>query len=319
MMRAVVRRDYGDTSVLRVEEVDDPALEPGRVIIDVAAAGVNMAEWHMMSGEPTVMRLSTGLRRPKQPLLGQDVAGVVAAVGPGVTRVAVGDAVFGAARGSWATRASAREDLLQPLPAGVSFEQAAAVPMSGYTALQALRAVGDVAGKRIAITGAGGGVGSYAVQLASSRGAYVTAVCSASKAEFVRDLGADDVIDYAVADPTDGARHFDAVLDFAGSLPIDRWKPVISAGGTLVLGGGEGGGRLLGPLSRSLGALFTRRIKVVTLMASSNGDDLEELAAGLTAGTLRSTHSHTYAFTDAARAVDALRAASHPGKIVLTP
>lgn len=318
-MRAVVRRDYGDTSVLHVEDVDEPALEPGRVIVDVAAAGVNMAEWHMMAGEPTVMRLSTGLRRPKQPLLGQDVAGVVSAVGPGVTRVAVGDAVFGAARGSWATRASVREDLLQPLPAGVSFEQAAAVPMSGYTALQALRAVGDIAGKRVAITGAGGGVGSYAVQLASSRGAHVTAVCSARKAEFVRGLGADDVIDYAVTDPTVGARHFDAVLDFAGSLPIGRWKRVITPGGTLVLGGGEGGSRFLGPLSRSAAALFTRNIKVVTLMASSDGDDLAELAAGLAAGTLRSTHSRSYAFTDAARAVDALRAATHPGKIVLTP
>lgn len=318
-MRAVVRHEYGDTSVLRVEDVDEPAVEPGRVIVDVSAAGVNMAEWHMMSGEPTVMRLVTGLRRPKKAMLGEDVAGVVAAIGPGVTAFAVGDAVFGSARGSWATRASAREDLLRPLPPGVSFEQAAAVPMSGYTALQALRAAGDVEGRRIAITGAGGGVGSYAVQVAASRGAHVTAVCSGAKAEFVRDLGADDVIDYTKTDPTGGSRPFDAVLDFAGSLPINGWRRAIAPGGTLVLGGGENGGRLLGPLSRSARAPFARRIKVTTLMAGSNGDDLAELAAGLAVGTLRSTLAHTYAFADAARAVDALRSATHPGKIVLTP
>ena len=318
-MRAVVRRDYGDTSLLRVEDVEEPAPEPGRVIVDVAAAGVNMAEWHMMSGEPIVMRLSTGLRRPKQAVLGQDVAGIVVAVGPGVVGFGLGDAVFGSARASWAARASLRADLLQLVPPGVSFEQAAAVPMSGYTALQALRAAGDIEGRRIAITGAGGGVGSYAVQLASSSGAHVTAVCSGGKAEFVRGLGADDVIDYTKADPTDGPQRFDAVLDFAGSLPIASWKRVISVGGTLVLGGGEEGGRFLGPLSRSIRALFTRQIKVITLMAAANGDDLAELAERLAAGTLRSTQSHTYAFTDAARAVDALRTAVHPGKIVLTP
>ncbi|HTL41715.1 MAG TPA: NAD(P)-dependent alcohol dehydrogenase [Pseudolysinimonas sp.] len=318
-MKAVVRRRYGDTSVLQLEDVDEPAVEPGWLIVDVAAAGVNMAEWHMMSGEPVVMRLATGLRAPKRPLLGQDVAGVVAATGPGVTRFAVGDAVFGSARGSWATRATAHEDLLQPLPKGVSFEQAAAVPMSGYTALQALRAAGDVAGKRIAITGAAGGVGSYAVQLASSRGAHVTAVCSGSKAGFVRDLGADDVIDYTNEDPTAAQRSFDAVLDFAGSLPLSRWKRAIRHGGTLVLGGGEEGGTILGPLSRSIRAPFTRGITVVTLMASANGDDLAELAAGLGSGTLRSTHTRSYGFSDAAQAVDALRAAAHPGKIVMTP
>ncbi len=318
-MRAVVRREYGGASVLRVEDVEEPAVETGRIIVDVAAAGVNMAEWHLLSGEPALVRLSMGLRRPKQPVLGQDVAGVVAAIGPGVTRFAVGDPVFGSARGSWATRASVREDLLQPLPQGVSFEQAAAVPMSGYTALQALRAAGDLTGKHIAITGAGGGVGSYAIQLASARGAHVTAVCSGSKGAFVRALGAQDVLDYTKVDPTDGSRRFDTVLDFAGSLPLAHWKRAIRTGGTLVLGGGEGGGKVLGPLSRSIRALFVRGIRIVTLMASARGDDLAEIAAGLASGSLRSTHSQTYAFVDAAQAVEALRAATHPGKIVLTP
>ena len=321
-MRAVVRREYGDTSVLHVEDVPEPALEPGHVIIDVAAAGVNMAEWHLMAGRPSVARLALGIRRPKRPVLGQDVAGVVSAVGEGVTRFAVGDAVFGSAKGSWAERAAANADLLQPLPPATSFEQAAAVPMSGYTALQALRAAGDVEGRSVAITGAGGGVGSYAVQLAAARGAHVTAVCSAAKAEFVRDLGAHEVVDYATTDPTDPGRtprRFDAVLDFAGGLPLTRWRRVITPGGRLVLGGAETGGPVLGPLSRSLQAPFTRGLKATTLVATTNGDDIAALADALGGGTLRSTRSATYAFAEAARAVDALCAATHPGKIVLVP
>lgn len=173
--------------------------------------------------------------------------------------------------------------------------------------------------KRVAITGAGGGVGSYAIQLASSRGAHVIAVCRASKAGFVRELGADKVIDYTKSDPTDGSRRFDAVLDFAGSLPIVNWRRAITAGGALVLGGGEEGGRVLGPLSRSVRAPFARGFTAVTLMASAHGDDIAELAAALASGELRSTHARTYAFADAGQAVGALRAAVHPGKIVLTP
>lgn len=318
-MRAVVRTEYGDTSVLRVEEVDEPPLEDSRVTVRVVAAGVNMAEWHLMTGEPLLMRLSTGLRRPKQAVLGQDVAGVVTAVGADVTRFAVGDQVFGSGRGTWATHASAREDLLQELPSGVTFEQAAAVPMSGYTALQALRACGALDHKRVAVTGAGGGVGSYAVQLAVARGARVTAVCSATKDAFVRELGAHEVVDYTTSDPTLGAQRFDAVLDFAGGRPLSAWKRAITPGGVLVLGGAENGGRLLGPLARSLRAPFTRGLKVVTLMASSTPDDLAELADSLASGALRSTHSETYTFDQAPTAVGALRGAIHPGKIVLVP
>lgn len=318
-MRAVVRHEYGDTSVLRVEEIDEPEAEPGTVVVEVAAAGVNMAEWHMMSGEPTMMRLVTGLRRPKRPGLGQDVAGTVVGVGPGVESFAVGDHVFGSARASWANFASASADLLQPVPPGVSLAQAAAVPMSGYTALQALRTLGTLAGKTIAITGAGGGVGSYAVQLAAKRGAHVTAICSASKATFVRDLGAHDVVNYATTDPTSISGCFDAVLDFAGGLPLSHWRRVITPGGTLVLGGSEGGGRVLGPMGRSLRAPLTRGLKAVTLMASTRGEDIAELAFALASGELRSTVSQTYTFDQAAEAVDALRGAVHAGKIVLTP
>lgn len=318
-MRAVTRRQYGETDVLRVEQIDEPELTEGRVLVRVKAAGVNMAEWHLMTGMPTIARLAFGLRRPKDPLLGQDVAGVVERVGPGVTNVAVGDEVFGSGVGTWAEFARVRADLLHAKPANVSFEEAAAVPMAGYTALQALRQVGDLERTHIAVTGAGGGVGSFAVQLASARGARVTAVCSARKEEFVRRLGAHDVIDYTTTDPTAGERRFDAVLDFAGGLPLSRWRRVIKPGGILVLGGAENGGDVLGPLSRSIGGMFTRGLKVVTLMAATKGDDLAELATLLTSGELRSPVARTYPLEEAARAVDDLRAATHPGKLVLVP
>lgn len=318
-MRAVVRREYGETGVLRVDEVDEPELAEGRVLLRVAAAGVNMADWHLMTGMPSIARLAFGLRRPKDPQLGEDVAGVVERVGPGVTRFAVGDEVFGSASGSWAEVARAREELLQPKPANLSSEEAAAVPMAGYTALQALRLVGDLERRHVVVTGAGGGVGSFAVQLASARGARVTAVCSARKAEFVRRLGAHDVIDYRETDPTAGGRRFDAVLDFAGGLPVRRWKRAITPGGLLVLGGAENGGDVLGPLGRSVQALFVRGIRVVTFLAKASGDDLAELARSLESGELRSTLARSYPFEEAGRAVDDLRAATHPGKLVLVP
>lgn len=318
-MRAVVRREYGETGVLRVDELDEPELAEGRVLVRVKAAGVNMAEWHLMTGLPSIARLAFGLARPRNPQLGEDVSGVVERVGPGVTRVAVGDEVFGSAAGSWAEFARAREDLLRPKPANLTFEEAAAIPMAGYTALQAVRRVGSLERRQVAVTGAGGGVGSYAVQLLSARGARVTAVCSAAKAEFVRRLGAHDVVDYATTDPTDGGRRFDAVLDFAGGLPVRRWKRAIKPGGLLLLGGSEQGGTVLGPLGRSVQSLFVRGIRVVTFLATASGDDLAELAASLESGELRSTLSQVYPFAEAGRAVDALRAATHPGKIVLVP
>lgn len=318
-MRAITRHQYGESDVLRVEDVEKPAPAEGQVLVRVTAAGVNMAEWHLMTGKPTLARLVLGLRRPKNPQLGEDLAGVVAAVGPGVTRFAVGDDVFGSGRGTWAEFALAKEELLQPLPVGIRFEEAAAAPMAGYTALQALRLVGDLERKHVAVTGAGGGVGSMLVQLASARGARVTAVCSARKAELVRRLGAHDVVDYATTDPTAGERRFDHVLDFAGGLPLKRWRRVVKPGGILVLGGAENGGDVLGPLSRSVGGLFARGLKVVTLVAVTQGDDVAELATLLATGELRSPLARTYRLEDAAQAVDDLRAGTHPGKLALLP
>lgn len=318
-MRAVVRREYGESQVLRLEQAPDPEPADGQVLVRVKAAGVNMAEWHLMSGKPTIARLAFGMPRPRDPRLGADVAGVVEGVGPGVTRFAVGDEVFGSALGSWAELVVAKEDRLRPKPANLSFEEAAAVPMAGYTALQAVRLVGDLERTHVAVTGAGGGVGSYAVQLLSAGGARVTAVCSARKAEFVRRLGAHDVVDYGTTDPSAGPPRFDAVLDFAGGLPVRRWKRALKPGGLLVLGGAENGGDVLGPLGRSLSALLVRGIRVVTLVAREAGADLDALGEVLASGELRSTRARTYRLEEAAQAVEDLRAAAHPGKLVLVP
>ena len=319
-MRAVQRRAYGETDVLEVREVDAPEPEEGQVLVRVKAAGVNMAEWHLMTGRPALVKLALGLRKPRDPSLGEDLAGVVEALGPGVTDLAVGDEVFGSGHGTFAELAVAKRERLQPKPANVSFEEAAAVPMAGYTALQALAAAGDITGTQVAVTGAGGGVGSMLVQLARARGAHVTAVCSARKAEFVLRLGATEAIDYATTDVTAGERRFTAVFDFAGGLPVRSWRRVIRPGGVLVIGGSEVGGAVLGPLGRSLGAVFVRGgLRVVTLMASSKPESLEELGRLLTAGELRSPLTRTYPLADAAQAIDDLRAATHPGKLALVP
>ena len=318
-MRAVLRRAYGGTDVLNVEEVDPPTPGEGEVLVRVAAAGVNMAEWHLMAGSPTLVKLALGLRAPKNPSLGEDLAGTVEAVGPGVTRFVVGDEVFGSGRGTFAEFAVAAEERLQPKPANLSFEEAGAMPMAGYTALQALAAGGDIVGKQIAVTGAGGGVGSMLVQLARARGAHVTAVCSAAKAEFVLRLGATEVIDYTTTDVTAGQRRFMAVFDFAGGLPLRRWKRVIHPGGTLVLGGSEVGGAVLGPLGRSLRSLFVRGIRIVTLFAGSKPESLAELRTALESGEVRSPLTRSYPLAETGRAIDDLRAARHPGKLVVVP
>ncbi|WP_395640823.1 NAD(P)-dependent alcohol dehydrogenase [Pseudolysinimonas sp.] len=318
-MRAVRRRAYGETDVLTIEDVDIPTPAADQVLVRVKAAGVNMAEWHLMTGRPSLVKVALGFPRPRNASLGADLAGVVEAVGPGATRFAVGDEVFGAGDGTFAEYAVATQERLQPKPATVSFEEAAAMPMAGYTALQALAVAGDLAGKQVAVTGAGGGVGSMLVQLAKARGAHVTAICSARKAEFVLRLGATEAIDYATTDVTAGQRRFTAVFDFAGGRPLRSWRRVIHPGGVLVLGGDEGGGAVLGPLGRSFRSLFVRGIRIVTLLASTTPESLDELRGSLESGELRSPLTRSYPLDDVAQAIDDLRAAKHPGKLVLVP
>lgn len=318
-MRAVLRREYGETNVLTVEDVDAPTPAEGQVLVRVKAAGVNMAEWHLMTGRPSLVKMALGFPKPRDPSLGADLAGIVEAVGLGVTRFAVGDEVFGTGEGTFAELAVAKVERLVRKPANVSFEEAGAVTMAGYTALQALAAAGDIVGKQVAVTGAGGGVGSMLVQLAKARGAHVTAICSARKAEFVLRLGATEAIDYATTDVTMGERRFTAVFDFAGGRPLRSWRRVMHPGGTLVLGGDENGGAVLGPLGRSFRSLFVRGIRIVTLMASTKAESLDELRRSLEGGELRSPLTRTYPLADVAQAIDDLRAATHPGKLVVVP
>jgi NADPH:quinone reductase-like Zn-dependent oxidoreductase len=318
-VRAIVQDAYGDSEVLRVDDLPIPEPGEGEVRVAVRAAGVNMADWHLMTGRPLLVHAFAGMRAPKRRVRGQDVAGVIDAVGSGVTSFVVGDEVFGEANGSFAEFVVTGIEQLVFKPANVSFEQAAAIPMGGYTALQALQTAEDVAGVRVVVTGAGGGVGSALVQLAHARGAQVTAVCSAGKADFARSLGADEVVDYASADVTVGEPRFDVVFDFAGGRRVSDWRRVIVPGGALVLGGDENGGAILGPLGRSLTGLIPRGIRVITLMANAKPDDLSELARLVADGTLKATVARSYRLEDTATAIDDLRAARYPGKLVVVP
>jgi NADPH:quinone reductase-like Zn-dependent oxidoreductase len=324
-MRAVVHDRYGDTDVLRVASRPIPEPGPGRVLVRVGAAGLNMADWHFMTGKPYVARLALGLRGPRSHTRGEDVAGTVAAIGEDVERFAVGDRVFGSAPGSFAEYVVAREDRLAPIPVGLDDTTAAASPMAGFTALQALRVASldeDAHGVRVLVTGAGGGVGGFVVQLARARGAHVTAVCSAAKAGAARTFGAHDVVDYATTDVTTGPQRWDVVIDFAGDRPVSAWRRVLVPGGHLVLGGGEGGGPLVGSVGRALpGALatLTRSIRVTTLAATTNLPDLERIAALLADGVLRPLVAHRYGLDEVPRAIDDLRAATYPGKLVVEP
>lgn len=320
-MRAIVQHGYGGSEVLRMASIPIP--EPGRdrVRIRVQAAGVAMGDWHMRAGEPLAMRVISP-RGPRSTPIGFDVAGIVDAVGPGVEAFSVGDRVMGEARGSFAEFALARIDRIVRIPEGVAPEDAAAAPVSGTTALHALAKVGDIAGRRVLVSGAGGGVGSFAVQLATLAGARVTGVCSARKAEFVRRLGADRTIDYAVDDPSLGPDRYKAILDFAGNRPVGDWRRVLEPDGLIVLGGGEGGGRLLGMAGRALGAAFDgigRRRTTVGLVGETTVPELAVLASRLADGSLRSPVTRVAPLADAGAVIDDLAAGRVTGKAVLTP
>lgn len=321
MMRAIVQDKYGPASVLSLAEVERPTLKAGEVLIRVKAAGVNMADWHLMTGEPTVSRLALGFGGPRQRTRGIDVAGVVEEVGAGVTEFAVGDEVFGSADGSFADFAVSKPKRLWRKPANVSFEQAGAASMAGYTALQALRAAGiagssDV-GRTVLVIGAAGGVGSFAVQLAKRFGAHVTGVCSTRKVELVRSLGADEVVDYT-RDAVTG--QFDVVLDIAGGRSVSEGRALLTDKGALVIVGGEGGGRVFGLAGRSLAAplrsTFTSQ-KLSGLFAIENRGDLELLAGLLSSGAIRAAIDRTYPLEGVPDALRHLGDGGAAGKVVI--
>lgn len=319
-MKAVIRTEYGHPDVLRVATIERPVPRPHEVLVRVQAAGLDYGQWHLMAGQPYAMRLATGLARPRQPVLGLDVSGVVEAVGSAVTRFQIGDAVFGVSSGSFAEFTSAREDQLCLKPDRLSFEQAAAVAISGVTALIGLRDVAQVrAGQAVCVIGAGGGVGSWAVQLARQYGAQVTGVCSASKTAFVRSLGAHAVIDHTQAAlPADG--RYDVILDLAGNRPLRVLRRALAPRGTLVLGGGEGGDRWFGGLGRSLRATLwsmVLRQRLAMLMGFVRPEPLRALADILGQSMLTPAVDRSYPLDDAADAMRALVTGRVRGKLVL--
>jgi NADPH:quinone reductase-like Zn-dependent oxidoreductase len=323
-MKAVVQDTYGPPAVLELREIDKPVVRDDDLLVRVRAAGVDPGVWHLMTGLPYLVRvMGYGLRTPKVGIRGRDVAGRVEAVGTNVTRFHPGDEVFGTCDGSFAEYVCARPDKLAPKPANLSFEQAAAVPISALTALQALRDTGKVqSGQRVLVIGAAGGVGSFAVQLAKAFGAEVTGVCSTTKVDLVRSIGADLVIDYTREDFTDGARHWDLIVDTAGRRSLSQLRRALTRRGTLVIVGGEGGGRWLGGFDRQIlrapaVSAFSRQ-RLRPLVSKERSEDLLVLKDLIEAGKITPVIDRTYPLSEAPEAIRYLEEGHAQGKIVIT-
>jgi NADPH:quinone reductase-like Zn-dependent oxidoreductase len=322
-MKAIVQDSYGSTDVLRLRDIDIPATADDEVLVRVRAAGVDRGVWHVMTGLPYPIRLAGyGLRTPKTPVPGMDLAGVVEAVGKDVTRFRPGDEVFGIGKGTFAEYARAPEAKLAPKPANLTFEQAAAVAVSGLTALQGLRDHGKVRpGQRVLIIGASGGVGSYAVQLAKAFGAEVTGVCSTTKVDLVRSLGADHVIDYTRTDFAAGEPGYDVILDIGGNSSLSRLRRALAPKGTLVIAGGETGGRWLGGYDRQLRAMLLSRFvsqELRTFVAKENHEDMIVLKELIEAGKITPAIDRTYPLADAPKAIRYVEEGHARGKAVIT-
>jgi NADPH:quinone reductase-like Zn-dependent oxidoreductase len=322
-MKAIVQDRYGSADVLEFKDIEEPVVGDDDVLIRVHAAGCGPDVWHLMTGMPYMARLAIGLRTPKLPVLGWDVAGTVEAVGSNVTGIQPGDEVMGTTKGSFAELAIAKADDLVPKPAGLSFEEAGALPISGITALRAIRDEGHVQpGQTVLVIGAAGGVGSLAVQIAKAYDAKVTAVSSTSKEDLVRSFGADDVIDYTREDFTDGSRRWDVIIDTAGRRPLSQLRRALAPKGTLVIVGGDGGGRWTGGFFRGM-----LRAPVVSLFVGQRlrglatkvkREDLITLTELVEAGTLRPVIDRTYPLIEVPDAIRYLEEGHSRGKIVIT-
>ncbi|MDN5767614.1 MAG: NAD(P)-dependent alcohol dehydrogenase [Humibacillus sp.] len=322
-MAAVVQHGYGSADVLRLAQVGRPEIGPREVLVQVHAAGLDRGTWHLMQGTPRLVRLVIGLRLPKQPVIGRDVAGTVVEVGSKVTTWVVGDEVFGVAPGSVAEYAVAAETKLARRPPNLSWEQAAIVPISGGTALQAVVDIGGVsAGQQVLVTGASGGVGSFAVQLATSAGAVVTGVASATKLDLVRRLGAERALDYATDDFVDGGAQYDLIIDIAGLPDLARLRGALTPTGTLVLVGGEGGGDWTGgtigrQLRARLASIFSRQ-RLTGVIAKERGSDFDRLAELLESGQVVPSLDRAYPLAEASEAMRRLEAGTVRGKVAIT-
>jgi NADPH:quinone reductase-like Zn-dependent oxidoreductase len=322
-MKAIVRDAYGTADGLELRDIELPGIGAGEVLVRVHAAGVDRGVWHVMTGLPYPIRLAGyGLRAPRNPVLGADLAGVVEAVGDDVTRFEPGDEVFGIGNGSYAEYVRAAESKLAPKPTNLTFEQAAAIAISGLTALQGLRDHGKVEpGQKVLIGGASGGVGTYAVQLAKAFGADVTAVCSTAKVDMVRSLGADHVIDYSRDDFADGEQRYDVILDIGGNPSLARLRRALAPNGTLVIAGGETSGRWLGGSDRQVRALMVSPFvaqKLGTFVSRENRDDMIVLKELIEAGKIMPVIDRTYPLIEAPQAIRYVQQGRARGKVVVT-
>ncbi len=322
-MKAIVQDAYGSADVLELRDIDKPAVGHDGVLLRVRAAGVNPGVWHAMTGRPYLMRImGFGLRRPKVRVRGTDVAGRVEAVGKDVASLQPGDEVFGDCNGSFAEYACAREDKLVGKPASLTFEQAAAVPDSGVTALQALRDVGGIKpGQKVLIIGAAGGIGTFAVQIAKAFGAEVTGVCSTTKTDLVRSIGADHTVDYTREDFASGRQHYDVILDTAGNRSLSHLRRGLTPQGTLVIIGGEGGGQWFG-MDRQLRAFVLSPFvsqKVRSLFSlERTKKDLQFLKELVEAGKVTPVIDRTYRLSEVPAAIRYWEAGHARGKVVVT-
>ncbi len=321
-MKAIVQDRYGSADVLSLAEVPQPTIGDRDVLIRVHAAGLDPSVLHIMTGLPHLVRLAFGLRRPKLRVRGFDVAGRIEAVGRLVTEFHPGDEVFGFCKGAFAEFASARADRILLKPANLTFEQAATVPVSSLTALQGLRDKASLqAGQRVLIIGAAGGVGTFAVQIAKAFGAHVTGVCSTTKVDLVRSIGADEVIDYTRDDFLAQPQRYDVILDTAGLRPLTSVRRSLTPRGTLVIVGGEGGSRWFAGLDRLLAAAVLSRFgsqRLRGMLASEDRDDLLVMKGLLEAGKVTPVIDRAYPLSETAEAVRTALAGHARGKVVIT-
>ncbi len=319
-MQAIVQDKYGSAEVLGLREVDKPAIGKHDELVRAHAAGVTVADWAVMKGLPYIARPVYGLRRPKRTVRGTDIAGTVAEIGPGVTRFRIGDAVFGTADGSYAHFAVAAEDRLTLKPPNLTFEQAAATPMAGLVAQQALRDINR--GDKVLINGASGGVGTFAVQIAKARGAVVTGVCSTRNVELVRSIGADQVIDYTREDFTEGTDRYDLILDNVSNHSLSALRRVLTRTGTLVPNGGGFDHRWLASAGRLVRGkvmfAFGSRQTMRNFLVSLGSEHLAALAEQIAAGEITPVIDRTFALGEAPRAIAYVGAGHTRGKTVVT-
>lgn len=321
-MKAVLRTCYGSTDVLQYADVEKPVAGDGEVLVKIHAAGINPLDVHFMTGSPYLMRLMSGTGKPDDIRLGRDFAGVVEAVGPGVTRFAVGDRVYGGWDGAFAEYLAMPENRgIAMIPDNTRFEEAASLPIAAVTALQSLRDYGHLeSGEKVLINGASGGVGTYAVQIAKSMGADVHGVCSTRNVELVESLGADHVYDYKKESYTDSGEQYDLILDMVSNESLSANRSVMTDDGRLVIVGGDKG-NWIAPLKRPISAAITNKFvdqEITTMLAQIKQDDLEVLADLMASGQLTSSISERYPLADVGKALDISATRRARGKIVIT-